>query len=76
MMLQNRVRHSLPKQPLPVWLYFLIALKVAAIVIVIAWLVEHTTPIPSSIQSILMPFLGWTALTICLWTIMRRVIKK
>jgi len=76
MMRQKRVLRSMPEKALPVWLYFLIALKVVVIVVVIAWLVERTTPVPSAIQSILMPFLGWTALTIFLWMLMRRMIKK
>jgi len=60
----------------PRWLYFIVVLKVTAILMVIIWLTGRATPLSTSMRYVLIPFLGWVALALIAWVILQQVAKK
>lgn len=52
-------RRRVDLRTLPVWLQYLIALTVAAMVMAAAWLVGRDEPVPYWIKNYLVPALGW-----------------
>jgi hypothetical protein len=61
---------------LPVWLQYIIALTVVAIVAGLAWLVGRDQPVPDWIQHGLIPALGWIYLALLAAALLRWIIKK
>lgn len=61
---------------LPVWLQYVIALTVVAVVVAVAWVVGRDDPVPGWITDDLIPILGWTYLALVVVVIVTRLARR
>jgi hypothetical protein len=69
-------RERIDLRRLPVWLQYLIALTVVAVVSIAAWLVGRNRPIPNWITHYLIPILGWSYIVLFTFVMINRFTKK
>jgi hypothetical protein len=61
---------------LPMWIQYIIALSVVAVVVTAAWIVGHNQPVPSWITTNLISALGWLYIILFVYVVVNRLFQK
>lgn len=60
---------------LPVWLQYLVALSVIAVVAAAAWLVGRDRPVPHWVTHGIIPVLGWVYIAFAAYWVVSRILR-